>query len=390
MSSHKKNCNKKTDIILIEMKQEVQRPALPIFVQPSTSIELSGLRVVLDDRGWPRAVIAEGTVPEDNNRLALYAATEFEEPMRLPSTKPGREWLHLTKIRDDLERHQIKDLSGKPRFGEDPPDFVLSDHDTVTVEMAQFTHRQRREALGLLRAVKQALLRQPSAEFKHLQNRLVLIGFEDQHGLPPKASNHTVIESVLERLRHTPSGPEPLTVPETVEPHGFSISLKNSPLGQGESACFPLPVLPHSELSKARGFDVAASLTLINGARDTEAELMRIIREHDIPGNGTLVISSGAPAGVDGFALISEEIAVEPARVQTLNLSKPKYLKRILLHRWSFGDVYELFPEYINIVKSTMDCSGPCVVPVGKPPDWAWNIECPCGNGKIFRQCHGI
>ena len=372
------------------MQQGEQRPTLPIIIQPPTSIQLSGLRVVLDERGWPRAVIAEGSVPEDNNRLALYAATEFEEPAPLPSTRSGREWLHLAKLRDDLERNQIKDLSGKPLFGRNPPDFVLTDYPSVTVEMAQFTDSQRREALGLLHAVKQAVLRQPRAEFKHLQNRLVLIGFEDRRGLPPRTSNSAAIENVLAQLRHTPPGPEPRTAHEMIEPDGYAVTLKNSPLGQGESACFPLPVLPHSELSNACGFDIAASLTVISRAVDTETELSRVTREHDITGNDILVLSSGAPAGPNGFALISEEIAVEPAIMQTLNLPKPKYLKQILLHRWSFGDVYRLFPEYVCLVESKIDCSGPCVVPVGKAPEWVWNTECPCRSGKIFRECHGI
>ena len=372
------------------MQKEELRPALPIFIQPPTSIQLSGLRIVLDERGWPRAAIAEGIIPEDNNRIALYAATEFEEPVQLPSTKLGREWLHLAKLRDDLERNDIKDLSGKPRFGENPPDFVLVDRTRITVEMAQFTHSQRREALGLLHSVKQALVRDRSADFQHLRHRLVLIGFEDRRGLPPRGFNPAAIESVLDVLRHTDPGPEPQTVQKTVEPHGFTVLLKNSPLGQGESACFPLPVLPHSELANACGFDVAASLTIIDRAADTEAELDRLTREHDVLDNDILVISSGAPAGLSGFPLIAEEIAVEPSILQTLNLPEPKHLKRILLHRWSFGDVYQLFPEFVTIVGPKTDCTGPCVVPVAKAPEWVWEIECPCGKGKIFRECHGI
>ena len=371
-------------------EQDVQRPALPILIQPRALTQLSGLRIVLDERGWPRAAIAEGPILEDSNRLALYAATEFEESTEIPSNQPGQEWLHLAKARNDLERSQINDLSGKARFGGNPPDFVLENIRPLTVEMAQFTHSERREALSLLRAIKKAVISAPRQQFQHLRDRLVLIGFEDRRGLPPRASDRSAIENVLDSLRNTDPGPPPRTIPETIEKHGFHVLVKNSPLGQGEAACFPLPVLPHSDLARACGFEIAASLTIISGAAQTETELARLTTKHDVSGNDILVISAGAPAGFDGFPLISEEVAVEPAIMQTLNLPQPKYLKRILLHRWSFGDLYELFPNYSPIVESEIDCGGPCVVPVGTSPEWGWNSECPCGSGVVFRQCHGI
>src|SRR5262245_34779026 len=217
----------------------VQRSALPIFLQPPASIAVSGLRIVLDQRGWPRATIAEGPDRDDRNRLALYVAAEFEEPFALPPNKPGTEWLHVAKARHDLERGRITDLSGNPRFGGDPPDFQIGDAQRVTVELAQFTQSQRRQALGLLHAVKQAVIRAPRARFEHLRNRLVLIGFEDPRGLPPRRSDEEAIRTILKTLEDTDAGPAPKTVPETVNPDGFPILLFNSPLGRGASACFP-------------------------------------------------------------------------------------------------------------------------------------------------------
>lgn len=255
------------------MEHNLQRPALPVFLQPPTSITLSGLRIVLDQRGWPRATIAEGPVPDDQNRLALYVAAEFEEPIVLPQTKQGTEWLHLAKARHDLERAGITDLSGNSRFGEDPPDFYIGDAERVAVELAQFTHSRRRETLSLLRAVKQAVIRSPRADFEHLRDRLVLLGFEDSRGFPPRASDKAAIQAVLDTLRHTAPGPEPRTVVETINPHEFVVQIINSTLGLGASACFPLPLLPQSELANTCGFEIAASLTVMIRARDTEEEL---------------------------------------------------------------------------------------------------------------------
>jgi hypothetical protein len=165
--------------------------------------------------------------------------------------------------------------------------------------------------------------------------------------------------------------------------------VKNSPLGRGETACFPLPLLPESELAQTCGFEIAASLTVVIRASDTELELARLTSEHDNPGNSILLISAGAPAGVDGFPLIGDEIAVEPEIMQTISMPVPTYLKRVLLHRWSFGDVYELFPQYTRVVESEILSGGPSVVPVAQVPEWAWIANCPCGSGKPFRVCHG-
>lgn len=362
---------------------------LPIFLQPPASIAVSGLRIILDQRGWPRATIAEGPACDDGDRLALYVAAEFEEPFALPPNKPGTEWIHLAKARHDLERGRVTDLSGKPGFGGNPPDFYIGDAQNVSIELAQFTQSQRRHALGLLRAVKKAVIQTPAGSFDHLRNRLVLIGFEDPRGLPPRPSDEEAIRDILETLKNTNAGSAPKTIPETLNPNGFQVLLINSPLGQGASACFPLPLLPQSELASACGFEIAASLTILIQARDTEFELARLTTEHDDPRNDILLISAGAPGGPDGFPLISDEVAVEPWIMRTLNMPKPKHLKRILLHRWSFGDVYELFPRYITLVESEIHSGGPHIVPVGKVPEWVWDAGCPCASRKAFRECHG-
>ena len=375
---------------LQKVAPDPERPVLPIFLHPPGAISVSGLRVVLDERGWPRAAIAEGPAIDDRERLALYIAAEFEEPLDLPRSQLGTEWLHLSKARHDLLRAGDASLSGDARFGGDPPDFEIHDGPTASVELAQFTQSPRREVLSLLRFVKQAVIRAPRTQFAHLRNRLVFIGFEDPRGLPPRSSDQERIEAILNTLQRTPPGPEPKTLRESVDPHGFGVQIINSPLGSGASACFPLPALPQSDLSAACGFEIAASLTLTIRARDTEAELARITTDHDSHCNDILLISAGAPGGSDGFPLIGDEIAVESWIAKTLFLPRPGHLKRILLHRWSYGDVYELFPNYTTLSASEIPSGGPHVVPVGRVPDWAWDAECPCASGGRFRECHGI
>jgi hypothetical protein len=365
------------------------RPPLPIFLQPPGSISVSGMRVILDQRGWPRAALVEGPVADDGDRLGLFIAAEFEEPQHIPRAKAGVEWLHLGTARADLERAGNLDLSAAPSFGNDPPDFRLGGLQGLAVELAQFTQSTRRQALGLLNAVKRAILEAPAERFQHLRDRLVMVGFEDPRGLPPRSSDQEAINAVLQRLEILPPGPGPQSVPEALNSDGFAVLLVNSTLGRGLAACFPLPALPQSTLAGQRGFELAASLTVVVRARDTEAELARLTAEHDTPTNHVLLISAGAPGRSDGFALVGDEIAVEPWILKTVAMPKPRHLKRILLHRWSHGDVYELFPRYKELAPSRINGGGPLVVPVSKAPSWLSSSDCPCGTGAPFANCHG-
>ena len=79
------------------METDGQRSSLPLFLQPHAPLDLSGLHIVMDERGWPRAMIPEGLAADDKNRLALYVAAAFEEPFKLPSSKAGTELAILSK-----------------------------------------------------------------------------------------------------------------------------------------------------------------------------------------------------------------------------------------------------------------------------------------------------
>lgn len=348
------------------------------------------MRILLDERGWPRATIAEGPASDDAQRLALYVAAEFEESADLPQQKAAVEWLHLAKARHDLERVHCTDLSGAPRFGSNPPDFHLGVGDGDAVELAQFTTAERRRALGLLRLVKRAILYGAGNRFDHLRNRLVFLGFEGPNGLPPRATDDEAVAAVLAQLDTIDPGPGPRSLPETLDRDGFAVQLINQPLGSGAAACFPLPLLPQSPLAQTCGFEIAASMTVTVRVRDTEQELARLVDQHDVDVNDILLVSAGAPSRADGFGLVSEEVAVEPWIARTMTFPRPRHLKRILLHRWSFGDVYEIYPEYRVLVDPAISSQGgPEVIPVGRPPEWAWLVECPCGSGAQFRDCHG-
>ena len=63
----------------------------------------------------------------------------------------------------------------------------------------------------------------------------------------------------------------------------------------------------------------------------------------DKPGNDLLLIPAGAPSF--GSCLISDEYQVAPQMLEFMTFPRPMHLKRVLLHRWTNRDVYELAPQ---------------------------------------------
>lgn len=332
-------------------------------------------------------MIAEGPVSTDRGRLALYVPLEFTEPISAPRSKQGCEWAHLAAARHDLQRGGDRSLDGTPRFGVDPPDFVVDDN--VRVELAQYTDSSRRSALAMFSSVRQAAIEASSDRFHHLRGRLILLAFEHPRGLPPRRFDNEAIQAVLNQLDKVNAGPDPVPVDDAAAQDGFSVAIHNIPLGESAIAVFPLPMTPNTSLGNSRGFELAACVTIATLSRDIETELKRIVQVHDEASNEVLVISAGAPDR-SGLCLIADEVALEEHMLRRIALPQPDHLKRVLLHRWSFGDVFELFPTYRLLAEPrSRDNGGPFTVPVVRIADETWTGPCPCGTGT-FVSCHGV
>jgi hypothetical protein len=371
------------------VEDDPRRPRLPIFVDPGAGLSISGLQVVLDAKGWPRAGIAEGPVSSDRGRPARFVAFEFEEPMAAPTSKQAVEWIHFATARAELRRGGCSDLDGPTRFGADPPDFVVLTRPEIRVEVSQFTSSARRRALGLLNFVRRAIVTANPDRFRHLRGRLVMLGFDDPDGLPPRGSDQDAIDEILGRLDRLDPGPEPLPLEVAAQAGGFAVAIYNTPLGAGAIEPFPLPLLPKTDLAVTRGFELAAAVMVTLQARDIEKQLNQIVADHDRPANDLLLISAGAP-GRSGLCLISDEVALEGSMLGKLALPQPDHVKRVLLHRWSFGDVHELYPSQRQLVQPrVVAVGGPYTVPLPQLPRDVWDAECPCGAQRSFADCHG-
>jgi hypothetical protein len=132
-----------------------------------------------------------------------------------------------------------------------------------------------------------------------------------------------------------------------------------------------------------------ASYTLVKTRRAVAEELAQLIHEKDKPGNDVLLISAGAPSF--GSCLISDEVLVQPQMLEFMTFPQPKHLKRVLLHRWTNRDVYELAPELRCLVAPIRHPSeGGVTIVSPRPTSEAVRREpCFCGQDRAFRNCHG-
>lgn len=167
------------------------------------------------------------------------------------------------------------------------------------------------------------------------------------------------------------------------------LSLTNLPLGHRNVGFFPLPNAPRTGLGRSHGFEIVASYTTRTTVAESEKRLATLIREKDHAANNVLLISVGAP--VHGLSIIADEVVVGPDLLDYMEFPAPRYLERILLHRWSHGDVYELFPTLACLAQPVIDLTegGVVLVPARDIPDQIWDRACPCANGQQFATCHG-
>ena len=368
---------------------ERERPALPLFFNPLSPVTFSGLRVFLNDRGWPLAAIAEGPVVEDEERRGLYVPFEFPVPLAMPKQKPGVEWIHFAAARFDTRRAGSDLLEGDASFGGDPPDFVLKRPVEAAVELAQFTIADRRHALALARGFRNALEVHEHARVSHLRGHLVMFGFDTPRGLPPRPSDAEEVARAIEQLEQAAASVTPQSVGGDLR-NGFVVKIVNAPLGGGAIGVFPLSSIPQTQLGTAHGFELATSYTTLTRVNDTERILATLVSDHDRAGNDILLLSAGAP-GISGLSLVADEIAVEPNLIEYMQLPSPRHLKRVILHRWNFGDVYELFPTLRCIASPLVSLAegGVVILPTRDTIPDAWTSTCPCGSGQVFARCHG-
>ncbi len=101
--------------------------------------------------------------------------------------------------------------------------------------------------------------------------------------------------------------------------------------------------VPATEFFNRTGFELACCYESLHTASSIVSEVNRLIHQHDKKGVDWLVITVSGPRR-DGLIHPSEMTLAGSLVRMALPLARPTHIRRVLLHLFPVGCVYELFP----------------------------------------------
>src|SRR5260370_8688619 len=101
--------------------------------------------------------------------------------------------------------------------------------------------------------------------------------------------------------------------------------------------------VPATDFFNRTGFELACCYESLHTASSIVSEVDRLIHQHDKGGVDWLVIRVSGPRR-DGLIHPSEMTLARSLVQMSLPLARPVHIRRVLLHLFPVGCVYELFP----------------------------------------------
>lgn len=261
------------------------------------------------------------------------------------------ELIHVSRLQSDLRLASGRSVAVAGRGGE-PPDFLvdLSSGRRIGLECTVLADSGRRAVEGLFSRIRSRLIKEPIHEWSRIAGHLIVAWFvtEDEllpDQLPHKSSDDDAIEALVERLSHLkPGSPgEPLG-----QPSDYSKALQKMGVVSSGFGClfYALPMkdaVPATEFFNRTGFELACCYESLHTASSIVSEVNRLIHQHDKKGVDWLVITASGPRR-DGLIHPSEMTLAGSLVRMALPLARPTHIRRVLLHLFPVGGVYELFP----------------------------------------------
>jgi hypothetical protein len=102
--------------------------------------------------------------------------------------------------------------------------------------------------------------------------------------------------------------------------------------------------VPATEFFARSGFELACLYESLHSTTSMVHEVNRLVRQHDKKGVDWLLVTVSGPRR-DGLIHPSEMTLAKSLVRTALPLARPPYIRRVLLHLFPIGGVYELFPN---------------------------------------------
>lgn len=263
------------------------------------------------------------------------------------------EFLHISRCEADLRSVSSKQSFAVAGRGAEPPDFLvdLSDGHQVGLECTVLADSKRRAVEGLFSRIRSRLMKEPLHRWKRIAGYVIVAWFvgEDKllpDQLPHKKSDEEAIEALVDRLGRF----EPGTTGDPLgQPSDYSRALRNMGVVSSGFGClfYALPMheaVPATDFFTHTGFELACLYESLHTATSIVGEIDRLVHQHDKKGVDWLLITASGPRR-DGLIHPSEMTLANSLVRTKVPLASPRHIRRILLHFFPVGGVYELFPN---------------------------------------------
>jgi hypothetical protein len=329
---------------------------LPGFTVPEGMTEIT--ERVVDLLPWLSpsvfAIVGRPGLTQDGGQQILvcyeWPIPYFSGPVR---DKDDLELLHVSRCQADLRQASSTRSFAVVGRGAEPPDFLakLDSGRRVGLECTALTDARRRAVEGLFSRIRSRLMSEPLHKWQSIAGHLIVAWFvgadkllPDQ--LPHKRTDKDAIDALVERLsRFEPGSPgEPLG-----QPSDYGQALQKMGVVSSGFGClfYALPMyeaVPATEFFARTGFELACCYESLHTATSIVDEVNRLIRQHDKKGVDWLLITASGPRR-DGLIHPSEMILAKSLVQTVLPVARPTHIRRVLLHSFTAGGVYELFPN---------------------------------------------
>lgn len=332
--------------------------ALHIFpISPDISLTATELHVQMLPWGSCSCMCMSGKGSEGENDKHVIVA--YEWPMttiNLPKklTKLEKERLHLERLITDSHLSIGASRLDSCVEGDDPPDFYIVRGDIrIGVDLAQFTLAKRRRANAIFEKLKEEISSIEPKAFSNLRGTMVYVdfGLDGKRGneIPFTAKYDSYKKDLIKELSN-------FSVDEKKwRTEGFQQKLPelNEGSSSGGAGFVVAPLsgsVPSTNFFYRMGFELGLAFYTRLSVTEIWNEIWSRVESHDKNCIDEILISAGAPSE-SGVSYPSDEIlALEALKhPQIIAGRKTKHIKSVVIHIWSTGEIWEVYPEYKQI-----------------------------------------
>jgi hypothetical protein len=194
----------------------------------------------------------------------------------------------------------------------------------------------------------------------------------DRLARPFPRGDEGAVEELVEALRSYEPDIAPLMVAGGEFPNQMpNLGMVTTSAGATFYAAPLVGSVPDSPFFTYLGFEIGLTYTTQHRQSSAWAEVERLVAQHDKQGVDVLLLSAGAP-NRNGTVFPSEELVARLLIDNPQTIPAPTHLLEVVLHLWTTGEAYALYPSveprFGPIYEGSVPPHRPLKAPPAAPP----------------------